>query len=101
MVTVWEIGNGECTRWLRGEGADEARESGDVTVLSYAFDGMTGKWPIMEAWCQWVEEATAAAIANDSRLTDVEWIRAHVQRQRAVKKGRAVPPVDLVKRIAA
>lgn len=79
---------------------NEGRGSGDVTVMNYLYNGTHKKWPMMEAWCAWVEEATAAAIADDKRLTDVEWIRAHVQRQRAIKKGRAVAPVSLVKQAA-
>lgn len=80
---------------------NEGQESDDVTVMNYLYDGSHSKWPMMESWCSWVEEATAAAIARDSRLQDVDWIKAHVHRQRRIAKGRKVEPVDLTKRIAA
>lgn len=80
---------------------NEGASSGDVTIMNYLFDGTHAKWPMMEAWCAWVEESTAAALADDSRLSDKVWIATHVKRQRDIAKGKKVKPVDLTKRIAA
>ena len=59
-----------------------------MTANSYLYRGDHEKWDMMRAWCSWVDEATALAIAADKKLLDVEYLRDFIAKRRYEHKNK-------------
>lgn len=76
---------------------NEGRESGDITVLNYLWQGTHAKWPMMRNWVDLVEQAAVEAVEFDKRLQDVDWLKRYVVAERDAHKNGKRPPVSLTK----
>lgn len=61
----------------------------DVTGTHYALHDRTHTtWPVMDAWCAWVDAQAEAALEADTGLRDVDGLRAAIEEAERKQRGK-------------